>query len=141
MADLDELLDAFNRPLTGWDRVIERAHSARRFARSIPREIRWAWQRSRRGYSDRDVWGFDTHLARIISGGVRQLIGELHGWPGPPMTFEEWQGILDKIATGFEAYLALHEETPFDEAERDRLARQFDEGLGLLGEHLPGLWD
>jgi hypothetical protein len=109
--------------------------------RLLLREIKWGAQRWRRGYSDRDVWGFDTYLARVISRGVRQLITELHGWPGEPMTFEEWKDILDKIAAGFEAHTILHEDYPSDPDRRAELERQWQEGSALFVEWYGGLWD
>jgi len=33
----------------------------------LPKEVKYFWQRGRRGWSDRDSWNFDTYLARIIS--------------------------------------------------------------------------
>jgi len=137
--DLAELLASL--PKNTWRRRVRYWTRPRRL-RELQREIKWGIQRWRRGYSDCDVWNLDGYLARVISGGVRQLIGELHGWPGPPMTFEEWEGILGKIATGYEAHLALHEEMPRRDSDREaELQRQYKEGAALFVEWFGGLWD
>jgi hypothetical protein len=134
--DMDALLAEI--PPDPWHRRLR--HRVRRlYPRALMREIKWGVQRWRRGYSDRDVWGLDSHLARVISGGVRQLITELHGHPGE-MTFEEWQAILAKIAAGFEAHMTLHEEYP-DEDRGAELERQWEEGSRLFLEWFAGLWD
>lgn len=136
--DLDELLASLPED-TWWRRV--RYWTRPRRLRDLRREIRWGIQRWRRGFSDRDVWNLDSYVARVVSGGVRQLITELHGWPGEPMTFEEWKGILDTIATGFEAHLALDDVPYGDDDRRADLERQWQEGSRLFVEWFGGLWD
>lgn len=97
----------------------------------IPSEIKWFWQRGRRGYSDRDVWGFDHYLTQVIIGGTAQLAENAHGCP--PELFEckysneeqpdcstctggesnscpachKWQTVLMDISNGFANYKRL----------------------------------
>ena len=40
-------------------------------------------QRGVRGYSDRDVWNFDTYIFKILSGGLIKLADITHGHPCP----------------------------------------------------------
>ena len=44
------------------------------------RTIKWFIQRGRRGWSDRDLWGFDTYLALVIAEGIERLIEVKHGY-------------------------------------------------------------
>ena len=36
------------------------------FFKYLPREVKWFWQRGKRGYSDRDVWNMDDWFLDII---------------------------------------------------------------------------
>lgn len=138
--DLDELLASLPED-TRWRRVRYYWTHPRRL-RELRRAIKWRIQRARRGYSDCDVWNFDGYLSKVISGGVRQLITELHGWPGPPMTFDEWKAILGKIADGFEAHAILHEEcVSLADPRCAELERKREEGFRLFIEWFGGLWD
>lgn len=68
-------------------------------------------QRSRRGFSDEDVWSFDTYLAGIIVAGLTVLRANFHGCP-PELCengdvdagCEAWRAILTEIIDGFQAY-------------------------------------
>ncbi|RLI60437.1 MAG: hypothetical protein DRO67_09070 [Candidatus Asgardarchaeum californiense] len=44
-------------------------------------EVKSAYERMRRGYSDRDVWGFDYYLSNVIIGGLERLKETKHGLP------------------------------------------------------------
>lgn len=55
--------------------------------------VKWFIQRGRRGWSDRDVWGFDTYLARVIAEGVEHLIETKHGYqPICPVNVDHLMG-------------------------------------------------
>ena len=45
------------------------------------KNIKYAWQRATRGFSDPDCWEFDSYLSRIISGGLKTLDKNRHGFP------------------------------------------------------------
>jgi len=45
------------------------------------RELKWYHQRGIRGYSDRDVWGFDYYLSDVIIGGLKKLKKDKQGCP------------------------------------------------------------
>jgi hypothetical protein len=87
----------------------------------------------------------EAHLARIIIG----MIGRLreHGctWPGEPMTITEWSGedgILAKIAEGFQAHLDLFELYGDDyETQWPPLQSKFEDGMKLFVKWYDHLWD
>jgi hypothetical protein len=47
----------------------------------FPKEVKWFFQRGWNGYSDFDVWGFNSYLARIICGGLKELRKYKTGYP------------------------------------------------------------
>ena len=76
----------FNTKLTWWDKVeifiwyrgIKRLWD---FVTDIPREIKWFYQRGTRGWADKDTWGFDHYLSKVISGGLNHLANKSIGHP------------------------------------------------------------
>lgn len=95
--------------LTWWQRRIY-GPTYRFIARLRPRRIadnlHWKRQRVERGWSDRDAWSLDSHLCRVITGGVRSIRDNSHGYPSD-LTPEAWTETLNKIAYGFQCGLAL----------------------------------
>lgn len=71
------------------------------------RKIKWAWQRAKYGYCDRDLWNLDYTLGNYIASSVNKLADISHGHPYQ-LTPEEWDGILKSIARNF--YLSANEE-------------------------------
>jgi hypothetical protein len=73
---------------------------------TVPRpwhRLRWRWQRSQRGWADRDVWSLDDYLAGLIGEAVEQLRRYGHGFPNG-MTSEEWDATLGRISRPLLAY-------------------------------------
>ena len=64
----------------------------------IPRMFKWAYQRMVRGYCDGDVWEFDTYLANVIIGGLRQLAKTTHSYPFAFPDENAWEDYLNCIA-------------------------------------------
>lgn len=112
------------------------------------RERRWARERRENGFSEADAWSFDTYLAGVIAGGVKQLAENLHGCP-PELTedakgnelrsvdeaCEVWKGILEEIVVGFEwwereKFVTSHASSP-----------EFDRAMELLAKWWGHLWD
>ena len=127
------------------------------------KEIKYAYQRIRYGFSDQDCWNVNSHLATIIPGMVRKLKGGM----GCPSQFfdntveidncKNWDLVLEKIAQGFEAYLEIDNPkyqwktvekdggkfyTKEPDIKKDALLKEkFDKGFKLLMENFGGLWD
>lgn len=104
------------------------------------RRAKWYRQRGRRGYSDLDTWNFFSYMTKVIIGGVQELRDNLHGWPGEPLHYEDWEEILDKIVLGFKAAQKIDQDYPKGE-ELEALQAQFDEGFELLHKWFFHLWD
>ena len=112
----------------------------------VTRPIKRFWQRGRRGWCYEDVWNVDNWLARTLPDMLDRLRKQNHGWPGEPMTFEEWNGdggIIDQIATGFRAARVIENLDYGGEGEPtyDELRATFDHGFDLFKEWYFQLWD
>lgn len=93
------------------------SHNPRWWLRNIKqffKNIKYAWQRATRGFSDPDCWEFDSYLSRIISGGLKTLDKNRHGFPtelysqlGEEDGNQEWSKILSEISAKMEKYEQL----------------------------------
>ena len=102
------------------------------------RRKKWIKQRIKRGYSDRDVWSFDSFLAEVIAGGVRQI----SRFGGYPLSFEEqpdkWKDDLNFIADQFERY--SKEQFKFAPDFNEFYKGDFHKAWTMLEENFGGLW-
>jgi len=69
-------------------------HCVRRFFWNL----KYAWQRIKRGYSDYDLLDFDTYLERVLSQGLKDFAKRSTGFPNGYETYEEWIKDLNDIA-------------------------------------------
>lgn len=117
------------------------------------REIKYFWQRGRRGYSDRDAWSIDYFLDSFMPQAVRSLKGG-HGIPGVLLpneepneaeykaAYERWQIILEKIARGFESHKAMENfDIEFGTHAWKFAEQDVKEGMKLFIEYYGALWD
>lgn len=104
-----------------------------------PKDYRQWQQRAQHGFSDEDVWSFNTYLAGVLAGGLKVLRDNLHGCP-PELCSEDdetwadegverWRAILDQMIVGFSQEDQLN---PTPELERS---------LELLVKWWDHLWD
>lgn len=83
------------------------------------KNIKYAWQRATRGFSDPDCWEFDSYLSHIISGGLKTLDKKRSGFPselyfqlGEEAGNKKWSEILLKIAENMEQYEKIQTDCP-----------------------------
>ena len=93
--------------------------------------------RGKKGYCTRDTFGFDTYLAGVIAGGVKELRDRQFGVPSN-IEEEEWNTILDKIALGFAKYAVDSDGGMHFGYEKEP---EFIEAMQLFQEYFPALWD
>ena len=120
-----------------------------------PQEIKWFWQRGRRGYADCDVWGIDSYLSSWMPEAVKKIRENSISYPayGEASTPEGWNKILIKIEKGF---IAHREEMEADymyanngkflppskwKPKRDKLYKEHKEGMKLFAKWYGHLWD
>lgn len=112
-------------------------------AKDVPmdnyRAIKWFIQRGKRGYSDRDVWGFNWHLSEVIIQGLMDLKKQLHGCPcgmigtqsieteeEPSEAMKEWKHIIETMIWTFKASRKIQDHTwlpVFDERRRPKFEK------------------
>ena len=68
------------------------------------KNCKYAWQRIVRGYSDMDLWNFDTYLQKVMSCGIRSFTEIMTGYPDGYETFEDWKKELLVIADLIEKF-------------------------------------
>ena len=124
--------------------------------------IKTSWQRSRRGWADRDVWSIDRHLDEIIPAMLERLRDKGHGypaefseegdWPGAKGGgAERWNEILDTIIRGFRAHRELVDMDYVYDFERynleihrpreEDLEEEIKRGMDLFVKYYSDLWD
>lgn len=102
------------------------------------RKIKWAWQRAKYGYCDRDLWNLDYTLGNYIASSVNKLADITHGYPYGT-TPEEWDGILRSIARNF--YLCTNEDCYDNPYEHMWFRFETEDGSFDAAARKSELWD
>lgn len=135
------------------------------------KSCKWAYQRAKQGYADKDIWGFDGYLTEIMENGIRELAANSYTYPGNEEfpTPESWTNYLNKIADllhgsreDTDVYSNIYEgdydkwilehgwnsKNPWSEAYLDRekeiqakRQRDFDEAWNMIHHVYNRLWD
>jgi hypothetical protein len=116
--------------------------------RGLFMEVKWFIQRGKRGYADCDIWGFDTYLAKVISGGCTQLKNIRQSAPTRlsrhlpvgkwDIAAKRWERILEKISRGF-TLLNMWEDN--GRIPTDAEKREIAKGWFLFKKYFSDLWD
>jgi len=129
-----------------WRAYVNGSQPLQLVRRHVMRPARQFWQRGRRGWCDEDSFAIDEWLSRLMPGMLDEIRRREIGWPGEPMTFEEWAGdggILDQIAKGFRAAKLLMDYEYGNEGQPslEELQAQFEQGFDLFKQWFFALWD
>ena len=128
---------------------------------NLIKEIKWFFQRGKRGWADCDIWSFDYYLSGIIINGLKQLKKDSYGCPSEfydkTRTNDEcwkWKEILEEMIQGFEAAKTLNDcfftkvvkkdgrlVKKIDIEQEKQLTKKFERGISLFGKYYLGLWD
>ncbi len=116
---------------------------------NIPNEIKWLWQRGKRGWADEDIWSLDWYLSSWLPAAFRKLAKDAHGCPGDLFDKKnkknqchKWHKILEEMALGFEAYCKFEEYMGNDYAkEYKKMKKLRDRSFDLMKEYWGNLWD
>lgn len=108
---------------------------------SFFKNMKWFFQRGRRGYSDCDTWSLDSYLISWLPEAIRTLAKRNFGYP-PELDLKSWQEILEKIASGFQSWREL-DDLPFDQHLKEFPSRnaRFEESITLFAKYFRYLWD
>jgi hypothetical protein len=107
--------------------------------RRLPREVKWVWQRGRRGWAECDSWSADEYLDRVFIGILNNLIECNCGHP-TRLAEQEWLDILAQMRDGFIAAQEFRYSVKREEQRNLDLAR-FEAGMKLVTEYWFDLWD
>jgi len=131
-------------------------HRIKNFLKSPLRwknNIKWAYQRVTRGFSDADAWNGDNFLAKNIAGIMDWIVVHGHsvstayaddGWDTPI------EVMVDRRDADYIKYGAIFSEyakegVAFDEEWKEKfggvLDTEIEEALQWLSKHFTGLWD
>lgn len=72
-------------------------HRIKNFLTNIPKQIKFFYQRGKRGYSDQDVWSMDWWFFSVVIPMLKQLRDTKQGYPSKFKTPEEWDRELDTM--------------------------------------------
>jgi hypothetical protein len=128
-------------------------------------EMKWFFQRSRRGWSDRDCWCLHAHIAKVLAGSLRHLKKVNHGIPGEFVkkgrtddeAFAIWNGILDDMIYTFDTVCKVVDDqidlyTPRKDMQEfykkhnykmltKEETQRFYNGFKLFSKYIFNLWD
>ena len=154
---MDEFFDELNSRLTYRDRldmIWWKLKSATRHIYTIPRKIKWAYQRVYRGYSDRDVWSGDYFLAGQIAGILTWIVKNGHGvatsYGTPPNYEDDVEDMAARRDADYLFYASIFNEYskngPAINEEWQKmfggvLDEDIQEALQWLSKHFQELWD
>lgn len=70
--------------------------------KNIFREIKWFFQRGKRGWADCDTWSLDHYITSWMPEALKYFKENCHGYPAN-ISREEWDNILKEMILGFKA--------------------------------------
>ena len=128
-----------------------------RWIRRIPYNFRWAYQRARYGYSDRDWWSGDYHIAGVIAGIMEKIVKDGNGvamsyWneqDGDPWN-PDVDLMVERRDEEWNKYIAIFREyskngPAINQEWKDEFGGVLDsdmkDALLWLSEHFSELWD
>lgn len=98
------------------------------------RDIKFFWQRLRRGWDDSDTWNLDCIVAKLVLSRLKRFKEVTNGYPAD-MTSEEWNQKINLMISSFEFYAS--------DRRFDCSPSEFDNaqlGLDLFAKHYSNLW-
>jgi len=125
------------------------------------KELKWFFQRGKKGYSDRDLWSPCEYLCTLIPPMMRDLAKRSYGCPGNLWDAKaknnechRWEEVLEEIAQGFEAAKELdtgcmitkktedgYYRMEFDKEKAKQCTTKFERGMFLFQKYFFSLWD
>lgn len=100
------------------------------------RQGKWAEQREKYGFDQRELWCLKSTLATFIYPRL-MLFSEGSGSFPLGMEYDEWLDIVKRMAKSFELILTEDMKEECDE----NYYKQIDEGLELFAKYFMQLWD
>lgn len=145
--DFDEFIAHENTYPSVYRRVQDFYYKCYRGVRNVryfPDEVKYVYQRARRGWADHDLWDADNYIVDLLVGMLQRYKIAAIGYPADT-TEEAWDARIDEIIWGLRQYQMFmsegHTTAPEDYMEaQDAALRALKRSFELLGEDLPGIW-
>lgn len=103
-------------------------------------QMKWFYQRGKRGYADCDVWSLDCYLARWMPEALLKLKNISHAYPNR-MSEKGWNKKIDRMVLGFMAARHVNEGKFKTRQEYKLLQEQSRQGLETFKNYFFDLWD
>lgn len=126
----------------------------------IIREIKWFFQRGKKGWADCDSWELRSHFSRMMIKALRDIQGgygcphEFYNSKNTNNECQGWHDTLEEMAQGFEAVLFMDEhkyqkwvpsehghKLELDYTAMKNAQKKAENGLKLFAKHYQNLWD
>jgi hypothetical protein len=123
---------------------------------TIKNEIKWAYQRATRGFSDRDWWSLDSHIANVLSKALPLYIEKGHGvnasyFEGEDYDDDEgWKKAEEKRDEEYRKYADIFARYADGGVWQDEITakelngitpNEYEDAMEWLSKHFSGLWD
>jgi hypothetical protein len=120
------------------------------------RQLKWFYQRGKRGYAENSVWSIDWYLCSWMGNALRELAENVHGVPGMDvgrhdplsqnpndwefLTLDEWRATILYIAETFDLGHKIQDyDVPGEGMEA--AMKRFQHGMRMFTEYFFNLWD
>ncbi len=141
--NLKEFKKELNRPVPIWKEVYYFLYRLwYQLFEEIPHEIKWFFQRGKRGWADCDLWALDDYLAGWLPNALTELRKYQHGYPSE-LTFKKWQAIEKQMIKSFQAVQKINDLPPNNSYYKNykKLKKEFEKGGKLFIKYFFSLWD
>jgi hypothetical protein len=154
--EIDQLFDEMNKSQGFWKdtwySIYYPTKRGLKFIRRIPLQFKWAYQKFRYGYSDRDWWNGDLYLAGVIAGIMEKIVDDGHG---VAMSYSDDENtpievMVELRDAEWKKYIAIFREyskygAALNQSWKEEFGGVLDEdmqdALQWLSKHFQELWD
>ena len=106
----------------------------------ILRQKRWAKQRNRWGFDERETWNLDLTIAYFVYPRLKFFVEQQQGFHPGSVSSEEWNEILHKMLKSFEYIITDKLLDTKTNEEYFKIQDEITEGLILFGKYMQDLW-
>lgn len=110
-----------------------------KWIKGVFKDLKWAWQRATKGYSDYDRYDIDFWFLKTIVPMLREFNEKTYSHPYN-MTPEEWHDIIEEMAQHFEQADKLSDDYLTGQ-DWEKAEEELHKGMTMFEKYLFNLWD